>query len=59
MELLNTSGSFDHKQVIKNWMESGLLDGITSEYTGSMASMMESEAMQILREQWKKEDKTK
>ena len=58
-KLLNKSGSFDNKQVIKNWMESGLLDGITSEYTGSMASMMESEAMQILREQWKKEDKTK
>ena len=50
-KLLNKSGSFDNKQVIKNWMESGLLDGITSEYTGSMAHLMESEAMQLLREQ--------
>jgi hypothetical protein len=45
-KLLNKSGS---------WMESGLLDDITSEYTGSMAHLMESEAMQLLREQWKKD----
>jgi hypothetical protein len=54
-KLLNKSGSFDNEQVLKNWMESGLLDDITSEYTGSMAHLMESEAMQLLREQWKKD----
>lgn len=58
MEILNTStGSYDRESIIKNWMESGLLDEITSEYTGSMAHLMESEAMQLLREQWKNEDK--
>ena len=54
MELLNKSGSFNNEKVLKSWMESGLLDEITNEYTGSIAHLMESEAMQLLREQWKK-----
>jgi hypothetical protein len=43
------------KELIKKWEESGLLDGIENMTTSSMAEMMESQAMQLLREGWNKE----
>lgn len=44
------------KELIKKWEESGLLDGIENMTTSSMAEMMESQDMQLLREEWNKEE---
>ncbi len=46
----------EKKKLIKKWEESGLLDGIENMTTSSMAEMMESEAMQLLRDKWDKEE---
>ena len=46
----------EKKKLIKKWEESGLLDGIANLTTSSMAEMMESEAMQLLRDKWDKEE---
>jgi len=43
------SGNVD--EVLKKWEETGLLDNITSEYTGSIAELMECEAKQLLNEE--------
>ncbi len=45
-----------NKKLIKKWEESGLLDDIDNMTTSSMAEMMESEAMQLLRDKWDKEE---
>ena len=37
-----------NKDIIKKWADSGLLNGIETMTTGSMAELMESEAMQLL-----------
>jgi hypothetical protein len=53
-ELLNSStGSYLIKQIEESWAESGILDGLVTNYTGSMAQLMESEAMQLLIEEGK------
>jgi hypothetical protein len=39
----------------KKWEETRLLDGIENMTTISVAEMMESQAMQLLREEWNKE----
>jgi len=46
----------EKKKLIKKWEESGLLDGIENMTTSNMAEMMESEAMQLLRDKWDKEE---
>jgi hypothetical protein len=46
----------EKKELIKKWEESGLLDGIENMTTSSMAEMMESQAMQLLREELDNEE---
>ena len=47
------------EEIIKKWEESGIFDDIESMTTGSMAGLLESEAMQLLREKWDKEKQNK
>jgi len=41
----------DREEIIRRWEESGLLDGLTTEYRISLAELMEGEAARMLREE--------
>ena len=42
-------------EIYRKWKESGILDGLESMTTGSIAKLLECEASKLLREEWEEE----